>query len=220
MRTLSEKSVDFCLTDPPYGTTRNKWDTTLDLGTMWYELKRVCVGPTVFTTCQPFTSALVMSNPDCFKYEWVWKKSKITGVLNAKKQPVRQHENVLVFSENPANYYPQGLMPLNKIIKQGGSSDNYNKRSVKPYFQEFTNYPRSVLEIKSEGKTVHPTQKPVALLEYLIKTYTLEGETVLDFTMGSGSTGVACKNLNRNFIGIEKDEKYFQIACERLGYKP
>jgi len=153
-----------------------------------------------------------------FSYEWVWVKSKITGVLNAKKMPVRKHEQVLVFCDNKCTgtYNAQGLIPKGTITRQGGNSDNYGERNAKEYLQEWTNWPRDVLEIKSEGKTVHPTQKPVALMEYLIKTYTNEGETVLDFTMGSGTTGVACVNLNRSFIGIEKDDKYFEIARARI----
>jgi site-specific DNA-methyltransferase (adenine-specific) len=159
-----------------------------------------------------------MSNPQMFAYEWVWVKSKITGVLNARKMPVRKHEQVLVFCDTKATgtYNAQGLVYKGTETRQGGNSDNYGKRPSKPYIQEFTNWPRDVLEINSEGKTLHPTQKPVALMEYLIKTYTNEGETVLDFTMGSGTTGVACMNTGRNFIGIEMDDKYFQIARDRI----
>ena len=220
MKEITDGSIDMVLTDPPYGTTACKWDSVIPFEPMWEELKRVTKnnGAIVMTASQPFTSALVMSNAKMFAYEWVWVKSKITGVLNAKKMPVRKHEQVLVFSNTKATgtYNPQGLVAKGTITKQGGNSDNYGSRSSKAYVQEWTNWPRDVLEVPSEGKTAHPTQKPVALMEYLIKTYTNEGETVLDFTMGSGTTGVAAKNLSRNFIGIELDEVYFKIAEERI----
>lgn len=187
---------------------------------MWEQLKRIIKpnGAIVMTAAQPFTSILVCSNLSMFAYEWVWVKSKITGVLNAKKMPVRKHESVLVFCDRKCTgtYNAQGLVRKGTVTKQGGNSDNYGNRSSDDYVQEFTNWPRDVLEIKSEGNTVHPTQKPVALMEYLIKTYTNEGETVLDFTMGSGTTGVACANLHRKFIGIEMDDKYFDIAKDRM----
>ena len=220
MKEIPDGSIDMVLTDPPYGTTACKWDTVIPFEPMWEQLKRITKanGAIVLTASQPFTSALVMSNPQMFSYEWVWVKSKITGVLNAKRMPVRKHEQIIVFSDKKCTgtYNPQGLLPKGSITKQGGNSDNYGSRSTKPYMQEFTNWPRDVLEIASEGKTVHPTQKPVALMEYLIKTYTNEGETVLDFTMGSGTTGVAAKNLNRDFIGIELDKDYYNIAKERI----
>jgi site-specific DNA-methyltransferase (adenine-specific) len=215
-------SVDMVLADPPYGTTACKWDAVIPFEPMWAHVKRVLKknGAAVFTAAQPFSSALVMSNPTLFAYEWVWVKSKITGVLNAKKMPVRKHEQVLVFcaTKTTGTYNAQGLEAVNiaRHDKVSHSSDNYGKRGGKDYVQEWTNWPRDVLEIASEGNTVHPTQKPVALMEYLIKTYTNEGETVLDFTMGSGTTGVACVNTNRNFIGIERDPEYFAIAQARI----
>ena len=212
--------VDAIITDPPYGTTACKWDIVIPLEPMWDQLKRVIKpnGAIVMTASQPFTSVLVSSNLGMFAYEWIWVKSKITGVLNAKKMPVRKHEQVLVFCDKKCTgtYNAQGLVAKGTVTKQGGNSDNYGQRNAKEYIQAWTNWPRDVLEIKSEGKTVHPTQKPVALMEYLIKTYTNEGETVLDFTMGSGTTGVAAKNLNRKFIGIELDQEYFKIAQERI----
>lgn len=220
MKEIPAGSVDMVLADPPYGTTACKWDTVIDLPSMWAELKRIIKpnGAIVMTAAQPFSSALVMSNPDWFAYEWVWVKTKITGVLNAKRMPVRKHEQVLVFCDRKSTgtYNAQGLIKKGTVTKQGGNSENYGKRNAKGYVQDFTNWPRDVLEIKSEGKTVHPTQKPVALMEYLIRTYTNEGETVLDFTMGSGTTGVACVNTNRNFIGIELDDEYFSIATARI----
>jgi site-specific DNA-methyltransferase (adenine-specific) len=220
MQLISDGSIDMVLADPPYGTTACKWDSVIPFQPMWAGVRRVLKknGAAVFTASQPFTSALVMSNPSMFAYEWVWVKTKITGVLNAKKMPVRKHEQVLVFCERKATpvYNAQGLVPKGTVTKQGGNSDNYGARSSEPYVQEYTNWPRDVLEIASEGKTVHPTQKPVALMEYLIKTYTNEGETVLDFTMGSGTTGVACVNTGRKFIGIELDPEYFAIADKRI----
>jgi site-specific DNA-methyltransferase (adenine-specific) len=161
-----------------------------------------------------------MSNPAMFAYEWVWVKSKITGVLNAKKMPVRKHEQVLVFcdTKTTGTYNAQGLeaASIARHDRVSHSSDNYGKRGGKDYVQEWTNWPRDVLDIPSEGKTVHPTQKPVALMEYLIRTYTNEGDVVLDFTMGSGTTGVAALNTERRFIGIERDESYFNIAKDRI----
>jgi len=220
MSSIPDGSVDMVLTDPPYGTTACKWDSIIPLEPMWEQLKRIIKpnGAIVMTASQPFTSVLVASNLGMFAYEWVWVKSKITGVLNAKKMPVRKHEQVLVFcgKKGTGTYNAQGLTYKGTVTKQGGNSDNYGERNAKEYIQEWENWPRDVLEIKSEGKTVHPTQKPVALMEYLIKTYTNEGETVLDFTMGSGTTGVACANLNRSFIGIELDPEYFKIAQKRL----
>lgn len=220
MKDIPDGSVDLILTDPPYGTTACKWDSIIPLEPMWEQLKRIIKpnGAIVMTAAQPFTSVLVCSNLSMFSYEWVWVKSKITGVLNAKKMPVRKHESVLVFCDRKCTgtYNAQGLVKKGTITKQGGSSDNYGGRSSDDYVQEFTNWPRDVIEIKSEGNTTHPTQKPVALMEYLIKTYTNEGETVLDFTMGSGTTGVAAANTGRKFIGIELDRDYYHIARKRI----
>jgi len=208
------------LCDLPYGTTQNKWDSVIPFDELWAEYRRVCRrgAALVLTAAQPFSSVLVASNLKDFKYEWVWVKSKITGVLNAKKMPVRKHEQVLVFSTAPTIYNAQGLVACNvtRTDKVSHSSENYGKRGGVEYTQEWTNWPRDVLEIPSEGSTVHPTQKPVALMEYLIRTYTNEGDTVLDNTMGSGTTGVACVNTGRNFIGIEMDAGYFQIAKDRI----
>ena len=217
MKEIPESSVDLVLTDPPYGTTKNKWDSVIPLEEMWDGLKILSDDrtPIVMTASQPFTSALIMSNLKLFKYDWTWKKSAATGHLNAKRRPMRNHEDVLVFYSKPPLYKPQGLTPFGKKVSRGNNGGCYGS-SGKENFQEFTGYPRTVLEIQSEGKTVHPTQKPLALMEYLIKTYTNEGDTVLDFTMGSGTTGVACVNTGRKFIGIELDETYFKIARERI----
>lgn len=223
MKSIPDKSIDAIICDLPYGTTQNKWDSVIPLDLLWTQYKRICNGAIVLTATQPFSSYLVTSNIDNFKYEWIWKKSKVTGVLNAKKQPLRQHEVVLVFYKSQPVYNPQGLIDCNKQTNTGvgkkGSSSNYGKIAQTDdgkYTQTATGYPKSVLEIASEGKTVHPTQKPVALMEYLVKTYTNQGDIVLDNCMGSGTTGVACKNLGRKFIGIEQDANYFEIAKNRI----
>lgn len=215
--TLPDASIDFILTDPPYGTTACKWDTVIPFEPMWKELKRVIKpnGAIALFGSEPFSSALRMSNIKQFKYDWVWDKKAVSNPQLAKIQPLKQHELICIF--NSKRYFPQGLKSFLGVSRQGKSSTlNHIKRDIVGYTQEFTNYPKTILTFKVE-RGLHPTQKPVALLEYLIKTYTLEGETVLDFTMGSGSTGVACKNLGRKFIGIEHDEKYFQIAKDRIG---
>lgn len=218
MARLLDGCVDMVLTDPPYGTTACRWDSVIQFEPMWAQLKRLTKknGAIVLTASQPFTSALVMSNVKMFKYCWVWEKSKATGHLNAKRMPMKIHEDVLVFSDGGHQYCPQDLKPYGKTVKRGNNGDNFGKSGTEN-FQEWTNYPRSILKFPLDSKTTHPTQKPVALMEYLIKTYTNEGDTVLDFTMGSGTTGIACKNLNRSFIGIERDADYFKIAQERIG---
>ena len=212
-------SVNLILCDLPYGTTQNKWDIIIPLDSLWEAYKRILVpkGCVILTATQPFSSMLVMSNPTWFKYEWVWVKTKITGVLNAKKMPVRKHEQILVFAPGTTIYNPQGLIPKGKVIQQGKtSSKNYGNRNSEPYLQEFENYPRDVLEIASEGMKKHPTQKPLALFKYLVLTYSNIGDTVLDNCMGSGTTGIACLQTGRNFIGIEKDPTYFKLAQERI----
>lgn len=227
MKDIPDNSVDMVLTDPPYGTTACKWDSVIPFEQMWENLRRILKpsGAMVFTASQPFTSALVVSNIKAFRYQWVWEKNKATGHLNAKKRPLVAHEDIIVFSYLPPPYYPQGLeeksIPTvskgNRGKKSFGSSGDCYGVAARDAIQTHTSYPRSVLrfgvDIKAE---FHPTQKPVALMEYLVQTYTDESETVLDFTMGSGTTGVACANTNRNFIGIEKDENYFKVAQERI----
>jgi site-specific DNA-methyltransferase (adenine-specific) len=187
---------------------------------MWEQLKRITKknGAIVMTASQPFTSALIMSNPKMFKYCWVWEKTKVTNHLNAKHQPMKKTEDVVVFCKSKSQYYPQGLISCNINCRENKShhSDNYGDVKVGEYKQKNTNYPNNIIKITSQSKTVHPTQKPVALMEYLIKTYTNEGETVLDFTMGSGTTGVAAVNTGRHFIGIELDLDYFKIAERRI----
>ena len=217
MKNIEDGSVDMILTDPPYGTTACKWDSIIPLEPMWEQLKRVIKpnGAIVMTASQPFTSSLIMSNIKMFKYCWYWKKNRATGVLNAKKQPLRNVEEVVIF--NAKKYNPQGLIEVNQPSRNSKKDyENYGAGTCRSYTQKYTNYPKQVVEFDSVQRTEHPTQKPVALMEYLINTYTNEGETVLDFTMGSGTTGVACANLNRDFIGIEMDEDYFRVACDRI----
>jgi DNA modification methylase len=227
MRDIPDSSVDMILADPPYGTTACKWDTVIPFEPMWKELKRVIKpnGAILLFGSEPFSSALRMSNIKKFKYDWIWDKVSVVGFANAKKMPLKSIENICVFYDSPPIYIPQGLKKIQARRSNGsthaqkqdaGSSALNGGRLTGQYEQEYTGYPRQILRFP-RGSGKHPTQKPVALLEYLIKTYTLEGETVLDFTMGAGSTGVACKNTNRNFIGIEKDDKYFEIARQRIG---
>ena len=221
MKKIPDGSIDLVLTDPPYGTTACKWDTIIDLEVMWLELKRIIKpnGAIVMTASQPFTTTLIMSNHTMFRYEMIWAKNRGTGIFNAKKMPLKSHENILVFYKALPTYNPQMTEGKPYKAKQGKQSEAFGMNTGKVIVTENTGtrYPLTVHTFSStNGKNQHPTQKPVALMEYLIKTYTNEGETVLDFTMGSGTTGVACKNLNRNFIGIELDETYFSIAKERI----
>lgn len=223
MQGIPDGSIDMILTDPPFGTTQNKWDSIIPLDAMWKELKRVIKhnGAIVLFGSQPFTTTLIASNMKDFKYCWVWDKKQSTGFLNAKKQPLRVVEDICVFYRKQPTYNPKMEIrgkPRNKrgYGKKGGS-DNYGTyEQTEAFNNEY--YPTNLLPISnaSQKGKVHPTQKPVALMEYLIKTYTNEGDTVLDFTMGSGTTGVAAKNLNRGFIGIELYDNYFEIAKERI----
>ena len=217
MKDIPDGSVDCIITDPPYGTTACKWESVIPFEPMWEQLKRITKknGAIVLFGSQPFTSALVMSNPKMFKYEWVWEKTIKTGFQLANKRPLKQHELISVFYQLHPTYNPQGIIVYGKKNKRGSTGQNWSELKEKEYIQEFTNYPTQILKIPSQGNTVHPVQKPVELMEYLIRTYSNEGETVLDFTMGSGTTGVACKNLNRKFIGIELDPEYFKIAERR-----
>jgi len=225
MKGIPDGSVDAVITDPPYGTTACKWDSVIPFEAMWEQLKRVIKpnGAIVLFGSEPFSSALRMSNIKQYKYDWVWKKEKSGNIAVLKYQPGKVHENVIVFSKSSHIYNPQ--MELRPEKNKRNNKPRYNKVGIqggKEFFIENSRgmdnlkYPTSVKEFNTERKGSHPTQKPVALMEYLIKTYTNESETVLDFTMGSGTTGVACKNLNRNFIGIEKDLTYFNIAKERI----
>ena len=211
--------VDCVITDLPYGiTARNKWDNIIPLDIMWEKLNNLAKenGTVALFCSQPFTTKLINSNLNSFKYEWIWEKNNSTGCMNANKIPLRKHENIAIFYKKQCTYNPQGLIPCNKINKRGKVGLNYNDVNSNKYIQKYTNYPTQILKFSYDKERFHPTQKPVALLEYLIKTYTNENELVLDFTMGSGSTGVACMNTNRKFIGIELDTNYFNIAKDRI----
>jgi len=222
MKEIPDGSIDCVITDPPYGTTACKWDTCIPFEPMWEQLKRVTKknGAIVLFGSQPFTSALVMSNPKMFKYEWVWDKKKPAGFQLAKYRPMIKHENILIFSQKTANYYPirtpREKEKKNSYQSKSESSPLAYHDGKERIYKDFL--PKSIIEISNANQRnrVHPTQKPVALVEYLIKTYTHEGETVLDFTAGSGTTGVACKNLHRNYILIEKEPEYIKIIEERL----
>jgi site-specific DNA-methyltransferase (adenine-specific) len=220
---ISDKSVDIVLTDPPYGTTACKWDSVIPFSLMWLNLKRIikdngCVA--LFGT-EPFSSYLRTSNIKWFKYDWIWHKSKCGSALTAKYKPLTKHEIISIFGKSRIKYFPQ--FTKGTSYKRVGKISKINNHKFGLKYIDVNNlgtrYPISVIQFQQKWRRqdqVHPTQKPVALLEYLIKTYTNENDTVLDFTMGSGSTGVACKNLNRKFIGIEKDQKYFNIAKDRI----
>ena len=216
MKGIEDGSVDMVLCDLPYGTTACKWDSVIPFEPLWEQYKRVIKknGAIVLTASQPFTSQLGASNLKMLKYAWVWEKSSVTGHLNAHHMPMKKHEDVLVFYAGRVTYKPQGLIPYQKVKKRGSNGKNFGVSGTENY-QESTNYPRSILQFNNDGK-LHPTQKPVTLMEYLIRTYTNKGETVLDNTMGSGTTGVACVNTEREFIGIEMDDTYFEIAKKRI----
>ena len=224
MKAIPSGSIDAIITDPPYGTTACKWDSVIDFELMWEQLNRIIKpnGAVVLFGSEPFSSALRMSNIKNYKYDWVWDKKKGGNPLLSKIQPIKIFENILIFerSGKKVSYYP--IMEKRDKIKYRGKNKGNVSESTNNSFTEnkaYTHkYPKAILEVSNASQVgkVHPTQKPVALMEYLIKTYTNENETVLDFTMGSGSTGVAAKNLNRSFIGIEQDENYFNIAKERI----
>ena len=229
MKEIPDGSVDMVMTDPPYGTTACKWDSVIPLEPMWEQLKRIIKpnGAIVMTASQPFTTALIASNMKSFCFCWVWNKCFAGNFVQAKRQPLKDHEDIVVFSKTgkQPKYNPQ-MIKRDKPITKGGNKQstaipiaqtnaaNSFGTSNKVYDLK---YPTSQIKFSSRvGRGLHPTQKPVALMEYMIKTYTNEGETVLDFTMGSGTTGVACVNLGRSFIGIEMDENYFNIASDRI----
>lgn len=226
MKDIPDKSIDLILCDLPYGTTQHKWDSVIPFDKLWAQYNRIIKdnGAILLFSQMPFGANLIMSNPKMFRYEWIWEKEQGTGWLNAKKMPLKKHENILVFYKHLPTYNPQGLIKLDKPLvldSKNHKYNGYNDNSQKTWECKNTNYPTDMLRYdrdKAKG-SLHPTQKPVALLEYLIKTYTNEGDTVLDNCMGSGSTGVACKNTNRDFIGMELDKNYYEIACNRLRCK-
>ena len=253
MDQVADGSVDLILCDLPYGTTDRKgisdkgdnrvlsWDTVIPLDKLWEQYRRVLKpsGAVVLTADQPFTSQLVLSNLEWFKYEWIWKKRKVTGFLHANARPMKETEDILVFSPMGASggsvkvnknmtYNPQGL--IEKKVKKKNNANRLGKFLHQPehmgannkllheteYEQKWTNYPSEIIEFELDRNVIHPTQKPVALMEYLIKTYSNEGETILDNCMGSGTTGVAALKCNRSFIGIEMNQDYFRKASERI----
>jgi DNA modification methylase len=240
MKLIPDGSIDAIITDPPYGTTACKWDSVIPFDKMWEQLNRIIKpnGAIVLFGSEPFSSALRMSNIKNYKYDWYWKKTKANGFQHSKNRPMRAIETVSVFSNAPMGhisqlkdrrmeYNPQGIIPSGKrkvtnSTHSGNTMGGIDKKSSRPNqigieYDSFTNFPNDVLEYSNmEKRGLHPTQKPLELMEYLISTYTNENETVLDFTMGSGTTGVACVNLNRNFIGIEQDANYFDIATDRI----
>jgi len=222
MKEIPDGSVDMVLTDPPYGTTACKWDSIIPLELMWEQLKRIIKpnGAIVMTASQPFTTTLIASNMKMFKYCWVWDKVKPSTGLHAKIMPLKSTEDIVIFGKGKILYNPQMVSKKLRVeYKNDSNGETFGGARVKrKHNNNGLGYPKSLLTISNanQNNRLHPTQKPVTLMEYLIKTYTNENETVLDFTMGSGTTGVACKNLNRSFIGIEMDESYFNIAKERI----
>ena len=238
MKNIPDGSVDLVLTDPPYGTTACKWDSVIPFEPMWEQLNRIIKpnGAICLFGSEPFSSALRMSNIKNFKYDWIWEKGRASGFVHAKNKPLKCHETISVFSQgttvhasqskNRMKYFPQmstGKPYVKKITQPNTGKLNHSFSKSNIDFvgtvneNEGTRYPRTIIKFSMHNVgNMHPTQKPVALLEYLIRTYTNESETVLDFTMGSGSTGVACVNTNRHFIGIELDEGYFNIAKKRI----
>ena len=225
MKEIPDGSVDMILTDPPYGTTKCSWDSVIDLYRMWEQLKRVIKpnGACVLFSSQPFTTNLIFSNMKCFKYSMVWKKSKCGSPLTAKYKPLTKHEDVNIFSlhKKTLKYYPQmsnGKPYKRKFTENKVNNMGFGIKGVETD-NKGTRHPTTILDYPQKWRRqdqFHPTQKPIELMEFLIKSFSMEGEAVLDFTMGSGSTGVACMNTNRKFIGIELDEDYFNIAKERI----
>ena len=216
--------IDMILCDLPYGTTVCKWDTIIPFEPLWEQYKRIIKdnGAIVLFGSEPFSTELRHSNLKMFKYDWIWDKVKPSGHLNAKIMPLKEHEIISIFSKSKCVYYPQGLEKMYKIQKKSNSDTTLGNgystfgKNNKTTIQTVGNYPRSILTFNKPSKTLHPTQKPVDLLEYMIKTYTNEGEIILDNCMGSGSTGVAAINTNRKFIGIELDSNYYNIAKNRI----
>ncbi len=221
---IADKSIDMILCDLPYGITDCKWDKKINTNKLWEEYNRIIKdnGAIVLTATMKFGIELINGNFKNFRYDLIWHKKAVTGFANAKRMPLRCHELILVFYKKLPTYNPQGLKRLEnpkKISRKNNNKENVYKIDtlLKPYKTEFTNYPRSVLQFAySNNKSLHPTQKPVNMFEYLIKTYTNEGDLVLDNCMGSGTTAVACINTGRNFIGFETDERYFEIANKRI----
>lgn len=222
MKRIPDGSIDMILCDLPYGTTQCKWDAVIPFEPLWEQYERVIKdnGAIVLTAAQPFTSALVMSNPNLFKYSWVWEKNKATGHLSAKKQPLRKHEDILIFSRGSANYYPQGTVVGNfnsmRPAKGKQKGEMYGQQRSDYGQSSVGNYPKSVIEFPVPHKPVHPTQKPQELFEYLVKTYSKEGDIILDTCMGAGTTALSCMATNRYYIGFELNPEFFALCCRRI----
>lgn len=219
MKEIPDGSVDMILCDLPYGTTQNKWDSVIPLEDLWAHYWRIAKqnAAIVLTAAQPFTSVLVTSQLARFRYDWTWRKEKGTGHLNAKRMPMRDKEDILVFYRDQPLYMPQMVAGVPFGNKRGRNTPSYGEHGAVNNENGGTRYPKQVLEYRTVGRGgLHPTQKPVALMEYLVRTYTNPGDTVLDNTMGSGTTGVACVRSGRKFIGIEQDQAYFDGACSRI----
>ena len=230
MKSIPDKSIDMILCDLPYGNTACKWDSIISFDELWQHYNRIIKDEGVICLfgSEPFSSKLRLSNFEMYKYDWIWKKNKASNFINCKYQPLKSYENICVFSKMACTYspkgnmkyFPQGIIVLDKPKKQRRTGKKqgeiYHSNPNVETVQTVSNYPNSIIEFNMEVKNIHPTQKPVDLLEYLIKTYTQDGEVILDNCMGSGSTGVAALNLHRKFIGMELDEKYFNIAKERI----
>ena len=227
MKDIPDGSVDIVLCDPPYGTIYCKWDNVISFAEMWKQYNRIVKedGVVALFALQPFATKLIGSNLKRYRYSWYWIKNNKTGHMFAKLQPMRQVEEVCIFYKKHPTYLPQGLIELEsaKVNRTRATQDSVYRvdKNDNVSVQKYTNYPSNVLQFDSDAKSgtgrLHPTQKPVDLLEYLVRTYTNPGETVLDNCMGSGSTGVACVNTGRNFIGVELDDNYFEIAEKRIG---
>lgn len=227
MKDIPDNSINLICVDLPYGSTELTWDKHINFKDMWDDFNRILSikGNIVLFSTQPFTTKLINSNPSMFRYEIIWIKSRPTGFANANYRPMRKHENILVFTKSStstagnihANYNPQGLIVKERKIKRSSRGYQGERNNSKDeYISKYTNYPTTIWEFASEGKTIHPTQKPISLMEEIVKTFSNEEDLVLDCCMGSGSTGVACLNTNRKFIGIELDEKYFDISINRI----
>lgn len=224
MATIPDGSIDMVLTDPPYGTTACKWDSVIPFAPLWDGLHRICKANAAIAVfgSEPFSSNLRMSNIKKYRYDWVWEKTNATGFLDANRKPLRAHEIISVFSKMRTRYFPQKTVGKPYVLKSGktGLSTTADKNILAGGYITINNglrFPRSVIKFANAEKGLHPTQKPVALCEYLISTYSEKGETVLDICMGSGTTGIAAVNLSRSFIGIEKEKEYFKTAMLRLG---
>jgi len=223
MQEIEDASIDLIICDLPYGTTRNEWDSVIPIDELWKQYERIIKenGAIVLFSQMPFTAYLVMSNPKLFRYEWIWEKDNGTGFLNSKHAPLKKHENILVFSKCSfvrMTYNPQ--MGKGKLYEQksGRASRNYDYSTMRPVVtkNDGFRFPNDVLKFNRDKEKIHPTQKPTALIQYLIRTYSNEGDLVLDNCMGSGTTAISCINTRRNFIGFETDERYYQKSMERI----